>query len=51
MPQNKTIPKIKGEFLLGNLRQMKANPFQALRDWQRDYGDLVSFRLAIRHFI
>jgi cytochrome P450 len=50
MPQNKTIPKIKGEFLLGNLRQMKANPFQALCDWQRDYGDLASFRLAIRHF-
>jgi cytochrome P450 len=50
MPQNKTIPKIKGEFLLGNLRQMKANPFQALCDWQRDYGDLVRFRLAIRHF-
>jgi len=50
MPQNKTIPKIKGEFLLGNLRQMKANPFQALCDWQRDYGDLVRFRLATRHF-
>jgi cytochrome P450 len=50
MPKNKTIPKIKGDFLLGNLRQMKANPFQALCDWQRDYGDLVSFRLAIRHF-
>ncbi|MGZ4981598.1 MAG: cytochrome P450, partial [Methylobacter sp.] len=50
MPHNKTIPKIKGEFLLGNLRQMKANPFQALCDWQRDYGDLASFRLATRHF-
>lgn len=50
MPQNKPIPKIKGEFLLGNLRQMKANPFQALCDWQRDYGDLASFRLATRHF-
>ncbi|MFZ2407284.1 MAG: cytochrome P450 [Methylobacter sp.] len=50
MPQNKPIPKIKGEFLLGNLRQMKANPFQALCDWQRDGGDLVSFRLATRHF-
>ncbi|MDD5410853.1 MAG: cytochrome P450 [Methylobacter sp.] len=50
MPQTKTIPKIKGEFLLGNLRQMKANPFQALCDWQRDYGDLLSFRLATRHF-
>jgi cytochrome P450 len=50
MSQNKTIPKIKGEFLLGNLRQMKANSFQALCDWQRDYGDLASFRLATRHF-
>jgi cytochrome P450 len=50
MPQNKTIPQIKAEFLLGNLRQMKANPFQALCDWQRDYGDLVNFRLATRHF-
>ncbi|MGZ5581197.1 MAG: cytochrome P450, partial [Methylobacter sp.] len=50
MPHNKTIPKIKGEFLLGNLRQMKANPFQALCDWQRDYGDLASFRLATLHF-
>jgi cytochrome P450 len=50
MSLSKTIPTVKGEFLLGNLRQMKANPFQALRDWQRDYGDLVSFRLATRHF-
>jgi cytochrome P450 len=50
MPQNKTIPEIKDEFLLGSLRQMKANSFQALCDWQRDYGDLVSFRLATRHF-
>ncbi|HEY8157904.1 MAG TPA: cytochrome P450 [Methylobacter sp.] len=50
MPQNKPIPKIKGEFLLGNLRQMKANPFQALCNWQRDYGDLASFSLATRHF-
>jgi len=50
MPQNKPIPTIKGEFLLGNLHQMKANPFQAFCDWQRDHGDLVSFRLATRHF-
>jgi len=33
MPDNKTIPKIKGEFLLGNLRQMTTNPFQALCSW------------------
>ncbi|MEF3076270.1 cytochrome P450 [Methylobacter sp. Wu1] len=44
----KTIPRVKGDFLLGNLRQYKANPFQALCSWQRDYGDLVSFRLATR---
>jgi cytochrome P450 len=44
----KTIPHVKGDFLLGNLRQYKANPFQALCGWQRDYGDLVSFRLATR---
>ena len=50
MPHNKTIPRVKGDFLLGNLSQMVANPFQALCDWQRDYGDLVSFRLAIREF-
>ena len=46
MPHNKTIPQVKGDFLLGNLSQMIANPFQALCDWQRDYGDLVSFRLG-----
>ncbi|MBF6647290.1 cytochrome P450 [Methylobacter sp. BlB1] len=44
----KTIPCVKGDFLLGNLHQYKANPFQALCSWQRDYGDLVSFRLATR---
>lgn len=50
MPHNKTIPQVKGDFLLGNFSQMVANPFQALCDWQRDYGDLVSFRLATRQF-
>jgi cytochrome P450 len=50
MPHNKTVPQVKGDFLLGNLSQMIANPFQALCDWQRDYGDLVSFRLATRQF-
>jgi len=44
----KTIPCVKGDFFLGNLRQYKANPFQAICSWQRDYGDLVSFRLAAR---
>ncbi len=47
MSHNKIIPQIKGDVLLGNLRHFKDNPFQALCDWQRDYGDLVSFRLAV----
>ena len=50
MSHNKTIPQIKGDFLLGNLRHFKANPFKALIDWQREYGDIVSFRLATRQF-
>jgi len=50
MTHNKTVPQVKGDFLLGNLRQMIANPLQAFYDWHRDYGDLVSFRLATRQF-
>ncbi len=46
MSINKTIPQAKGNFLFGNLREFKANPFQLLCDWQRDYGDIVSFKLA-----
>ena len=50
MTHNKTVPQVKGDFLLGNLRQMIANPLRAFYDWHRDYGDLVSFRLATRQF-
>ena len=50
MPHTKTVPQVKADFLLGNLRQMIANPLQAFCDWQRDHGDLVSFRLATREF-
>ncbi|MCC2682894.1 MAG: Cytochrome [Nitrosospira multiformis] len=50
MAHNKTVPQVKGDFLLGNLRQMIASPLQAFYDWQQDYGDLVSFRLAARQF-
>ncbi|WP_020161050.1 cytochrome P450 [Methylobacter marinus] len=46
----KTIPQVKGDFFLGNLRQFKVNPFQTFCDWHRDYGDLVNFRLATRQF-
>ena len=48
MTHNKTVPQVKGDFLLGNLSQIMANPFKALCDWQHNYGDLVSFRLATR---
>jgi cytochrome P450 len=50
MSHNKTIPKVKGDFLLGNLRQIATNPFKALRGWHQSNGDLVSFRLATRKF-
>ncbi|MGZ4958385.1 MAG: cytochrome P450 [Methylomonas sp.] len=50
MLQNRTIPEARGDFLLGNIRQVKANPFQAFCDWQREYGDLVGFRIATQKF-
>ncbi len=50
MLHNKTVPKAKGDFLLGNLSQIIANPFKALCSWHQSDGDLVSFRLATRHF-
>lgn len=50
MPHNKTVPQVKGDFLLGNLLQIKADTFQAFCDWQRDYGDLLGFRLGPRQF-
>lgn len=50
MLHNKTIPQVKGDFLLGSLRQIKADPLQAFRDWQREHGDLVGFRLATQPF-
>lgn len=42
----KAVPQVKGGFLFGNLREFKANSFQALCNWHRDYGDLVGFKLA-----
>lgn len=46
MPNNKIIPQVKGQFLLGNLCEFKADSFQALCRWQREYGDIVGFKLA-----
>lgn len=50
MPHNKPIPQAKGDFLLGNFRQLKADSFRALCAWQRDYGDLVDFKIGGQQF-
>lgn len=50
MPQTKPIPQAKGDFLLGNFRQLKADSFRALCDWQREYGDLVGFKIGTQQF-
>ena len=50
MSQHKSIPQAKGDFLLGNFRQLKADTFRALRDWQREYGDLVGFKIVAQQF-
>lgn len=50
MSNLKAVPQVKGQFLLGNFQQIKTNPFQTICDWQREYGDLVGFRLATRQF-
>jgi cytochrome P450 len=47
MSSLKAIPEIKGHWLLGSL---KADPFLALCDWQKEQGDLVSFKLAGRQY-
>ena len=46
MSHSKSFPQVKGHWLLGNLQQFKADPFQALCNWKQDYGDLLSFKLA-----
>ncbi len=46
MSENKIIPRPKGHFLLGNLREFKADTLNTFCNWHRDHGDLVAFRLA-----
>lgn len=46
----KPIPQAKGDFLLGNFRELKADSFRALCAWQRDYGDLVGFKIGAQQF-
>ncbi|MGY6274153.1 cytochrome P450 [Methylomonas sp. MgM2] len=50
MPKYKFVPQAKGDFLLGNFRQLKADSFGALCRWQREYGDLVGFRIGAQQF-
>lgn len=50
MTPSKTIPHVKGAFLLGNVRDFKTDPLQAIINWQRDYGDLLSFNLGPQRF-
>jgi len=50
MSHNKPIPQAKGDFLLGNFRELKADSFRTLCDWQRDYGDLVGFKIGAQQF-
>lgn len=50
MLHKKLIPQAKGDFLLGNFRQLKADSFRALCDWQREYGDLVGFKIGAQQF-
>ncbi len=50
MNDSKPVPQIKGHWLLGNLRQFKANPFKSLCAWHREQGDLVAFKLAGRQY-
>ncbi len=50
MSHIKPIPQAKGDFLLGNFRELKADSFRALCAWQRDYGDLVGFKIGAQQF-
>ena len=44
------IPGPPGRFLVGNLPEFKHNPLKCLIAWQREYGDLIHFKLGFRDF-
>jgi cytochrome P450 len=50
MLHTKAVPKVNGNFLLGNLNQMMTAPCESLINWQQEHGDVLSFRLASREF-
>lgn len=45
-----TVPQPKGDFLLGNFRQLAPDPFPALCRWHADYGDLTGFKIGRQQF-
>lgn len=50
MPNTRPVPQAKGDFLLGHLRPLAADPFRTLSAWWHDYGDAVGFRVLTRQF-
>jgi cytochrome P450 len=40
----------KGRFLFGHLMEFRSNPLETMAVWQRQYGDLVRFKLGPRAF-
>ncbi len=50
MTNTSDIPGPPARFLLGNLPEFKHNPLACVLNWQRDYGDIVHFKLGPRDF-
>lgn len=50
MINKKTVPQAKGDFLLGNFRQLAPDPFHTLCNWHCEYGDLAGFKIGRRQF-
>lgn len=48
--QAPSAPGPSGHFLLGNLREIRKSPLDTLLAWQREYGDVVRYRLGWRTF-
>jgi cytochrome P450 len=50
MRKFKQTPGPSSQFFLGNLMEFKRNPLRCMIAWQRNYGDLVHFKLGSRDF-
>jgi len=49
MPHS-SIPTPKGQRLLGHLAEFKKNPLDCMIRWQREFGDIVNFRILSQNF-